>query len=807
MSQPYHPRLKTTHQCLRAALVALTMGATMAPLPAWAATPGAPLAASYQVAAGPLDEALASFAATAGVSVQMAPAQVAGRSTAGLNGRMSIAEGFAVLLAGSGLEAVDAGGGVWVLLAASSGAGAVTTLAPVTITAQGDRDAATEGTGSYAQSGASTTSTGLALTLRETPQSITVVTRQKMDDFQLETLKDVLNQTPGVSVSTQGDSVRFWARGGEINNYLIDGSRSGQAVASTGVPVGTNLVGDDLAEMDHVEVLKGSAGLLQGDGYPTATVNMIRKKPTRTFHSQVGGGVGSWNSKRGDVDIGGALTDNGHVRGRVVAALSDADSFRDYANNRNALFYAVADADLGRASVLNVGLTYKKLKNTGNSAYQGYQAYGVDGRYYGDVARSWNAAAPWSSYEQEKLTVFGGLEHHFSNDWKATLSFSHDATETPLFEAGGYYHRTLARAVRATGVQAVTNNARIEFSGPVQIGGRQHDLLVGADYSHANYDAQVSNRRLLDYSNVAYTSGGAGLAQPSNDGWERASTVREQTVRRAAYATARLNPVDDVKVIVGARVSDYEYRQSWYALTEKSEKGVVTPFAGLVYDLNRSTSLYASYADVFQPVTVLNEQGKVLDPQQGVTYETGAKAAWLDGRLNIAAALFWKRWQNTYVASGGLTPTGDTAYRNVDGAMERGYELEASGEVASGWQLQASYVQNASSISDTYFPKQQFKLNTSHALSGPWTGLTVGAGARWQSAVSTATYARLEQPAYVVVDAMARYALNRQLTLGVNVNNLLDKKYYAGVNTMGSWGEYYDWGAPRSINVSVRYKF
>lgn len=798
MRQPNFALAPLAQACLSALLALGLAGQAQAQ--------GSPAArVTLTIAAQPLGMALNELARQANLQLLFPPALVAGKTAGAVSGHLTPGQALDRLLAGSGLVATHEGSTI--VIKAAPAPGNVATLAAVTVTAQAGPEGTTEGTASYTQTGPSTTATGLALTLRETPQSVSVVTRQKMDDFKLETLKDVMNQTPGVSVSTQGDSIRFWARGGEINNYLVDGMRSGQSVASTGVPVGTNLLGDDLAEMDRVEVLKGSAGLLQGDGYPTATVNMIRKKPTREFQAQVGAGLGSWNSRRGDLDIGGALTERGNVRGRLVAAVSDADAFRDNAHNESALLYGALEVDLAPSTLLNLGATYRKLKNAGNSAFQGYQAYDVQGNYLGDVARSWNAAAPWSGYEQEKHALFGSVEHHLADGWKSSLGVSHDTIETPLFELGAYHHRTLARAVRATDVKSTTDNAKLEFSGPVQLFGRRHELVLGADYSTTDYRAAVSDRRALDYTGLPYAAGGAMLVQPSASGWATASSVKEKTVRRAAYATGRFHLMDDLKLITGLRMSDYEFRQNWYALSEKREKGVVTPFAGLVWDLNQNVSLYASYASVFQPVTVQDEQGKVLDPQEGVTYELGSKAAFLGGKLNVGAALFWKRWENTYEASGGLTPTGASAYRNVSGVMERGYELEASGELRPGWQVQGSFVQNVSSIADTYFPKQQVKLHTSYRLSGALNPFTIGGGARWQSGVATSTYARLAQPAYVVVDAMLRYELDKQLSLQLNVNNLFDKKYYAGVNTMGSWGEFYDWGAPRSVNVSARYKF
>ena len=148
------------------------------------------------------------------------------------------------------------------------------------------------------------------------------------------------------------------------------------------------------------------------------------------------------------------------------------------------------------------------------------------------------------------------------------------------------------------------------------------------------------------------------------------------------------------------------------------------------------------------------------------------------------------------------------AYRAVTGATRRGWELELSGEIASGWQAQGSLVTQSSSLSSaSQHPKRQFKLGTTYRLGGSaLQGLTVGAATRWQSETSTRNdAATLSQKSYWLVDLMARYQVNRHLSVGANINNLFDRKYLSGVTNFGSL--HYTWGAPRSFNLNMRYAF
>jgi outer membrane receptor for ferric coprogen and ferric-rhodotorulic acid len=158
----------------------------------------------------------------------------------------------------------------------------------------------------------------------------------------------------------------------------------------------------------------------------------------------------------------------------------------------------------------------------------------------------------------------------------------------------------------------------------------------------------------------------------------------------------------------------------------------------------------------------------------------------------------------------GLMPNGDTAYRAVQGARRRGFELELSGELARGWQAQGSYVTINSNLDNaSTSPRHQFKLGTTYRFTqGALSGLTVGGAARWQSATSTSRgTATLGQDAYWVMDLMARYQINRHLSIAAHVNNLFDKHYFSGVTNFNAQGLYYTWGAPRSVNVSMRYDF
>lgn len=808
---------------LSAALAAFCAIAGPLATPAARAQTAAAQPVAYSIPAGPLDAALTAFARSSGVLLAYQPELVRGLASSGVQGSLPPTQALATLLAGTGLQAVVAENGTWTLRRAAEPAAAARPAATATgaagvalpevrVTAQAERDGRTEGTESYTAAGPSGAATGLALTLRETPQSVSVMTRQRMDDFHLETLADVLVQTPGVTVSRQADMTTFNVRGSTAN-LKIDGNR----LLSSGWGWNSHIMYslDDMAEIDRVEVLKGSSGLVNGDGAYGGTVNLVRKRPTREFQASAKVGVGSWNTYRADADISGPLNAAGTLRGRLVAAHKDADSFRDRQHNRNSTVYGTLEADLTPDTVLGVGLTYKERTLRGAAGTTPIQAFSGDGVAVARMPRSYNNGASWAGYDQESLGLFARLEHRFAGGWSARLQLARDTVQTPDMRIG-YLRYALPGQVqynRYADIHDRNDSLSLDVQGPFQLFGRQHDLLVGIGNTRARTTLLRGSgaAATLAAAGVAYADGGAGIAEPD---WNSLSYSNDLFSRRNryAYATSRFNLADPVKLIIGARVTDYDQNDvtdiGWYNY-QMHERGVVTPYAGLVVDVARDISVYGSYASIFSAQSAKDASERALPPEEGKTFEIGAKGEFFDKRLNASLAYFWMRTDNT-AEEVGLNDNGESIYRAVDGVIRRGYELELSGELARGWQAQGSYVQNDSSLSSTSTtPRHQFKLGSSYRFAGgALQGLTLGGGMRWQSAISTSRgAATLRQDAYWLFDLMARYQIDRHLSVTLNVDNAFDRKYFSGVTNFTSQGLFYTWGAPRSVNLGVRYDF
>ncbi|QLF91968.1 TonB-dependent siderophore receptor [Pseudomonas sp. ABC1] len=764
----------------------------------------------YQLPQEALSQSLTRFAAEAGVVLSFDARLTQGLSSNGLRGEYDIASGLRQLLAGSGLQAVLAEQGRYLLLPINSSENALELSATNVVSNQ--LGTITEGSGSYAAVTIAT-ATRLVLTPRQTPQTITVSTRQYMDDFGLNGIDDVMRRTPGVSVGTY-DSERtfYYSRGFTIQNFQYDGIPT---LRDDAYSSGATL--SDTSIYDRIEVIKGASGLLSGAGAPGATINLVRKKPTREFAGHASLGVGSWDNYRSELDISGPLTASGNIRGRAVTAYNDKHSFQDHYERKTSTYYGILEIDLGEDTLLSVGADYQD-NNPKGSSWGGIPLYDNRGDLV-ETSRSFNPGADWSGWAQYTRSIFTALEHKFSNGWIAKGELSHkiNGYRAAMGSASGSY----PDPVTGTGVtmfhgkytgETKSDSVELYAQGPFQWLGREHDLVAGVSGSQAKWDGKgyynsAYNRNVSDFYNW-----NGNVAEPN---WGSAFMVNEQTTRQlGSYITARFKPTDDLALILGSRLANYSRTGD----TNSRETGRLVPYAGLVYDLNDTYSVYASYTTIFNPQSKLDRNQKALEPDTGDNYELGLKGEYFEGRLNASLAYFEVHQDNraeadTAYNSNPVHPGLTYAYEGVK-AKTKGYELEISGELATNWQVQAGYVHKTihgtgNKKLSTWEPEDQLSIHTSYKLSGALDDLTLGGGARWQSKAwqSVTNPVRgtenVTQSAYWLLDLMARYRISENLSTTLNMNNVLDKKYYTNI---GFYNSIY-YGEPRNLMLTTRYDF
>ena len=440
---------------------------------------------TYDIPAGPLGSSLNRFAQQAGVAIVFQSHELEGLQGQGLKGPYGIQDGFDSLLQGSGYRAVK-GDQVYALEPAPVSGGGTMELSPTQVSGN-QLGNVTEGTGSYTP-GTIATSTRLVLTPKETPQSVSVVTRQHMDDFGLTNVDDVMRHTPGITVSAfDTERTNYYARGFSINNFQYDGIPS--TARNVAYSAGNTL--SDMAIYDRVEVLKGATGLLTGAGSLGATINLVRKKPTADFQGHATLGAGSWDNYRSELDVSGPLTESGNVRGRAVAAYQDKHSFMDHYSRQSPTYYGIMEFDLSPDTLLTVGGDYQDTLPKGSSWSGSFPLINAKGDH-NSVKRSFNNAADWSSWEQYTRTVFAVLEHDLGDGWVTKLQLDHkiNGYHALMGSIQGDQPQPDGTAQLTSGKytgETVSDSADLYVSGPFSLGGREHELVLGGSISASEW--------------------------------------------------------------------------------------------------------------------------------------------------------------------------------------------------------------------------------------------------------------------------------------------------------------------------------
>ncbi|XKU40429.1 TonB-dependent siderophore receptor [Pseudomonas [fluorescens] ATCC 17400] len=766
---------------------------------------------AFDIAPGPLSEVLSRYAQAAGAPIAFQSQQVAGVNSAGVRGSYNVVDGFAKVLEGTGFAAQASADGYQ--LQALPQANGTLALAATEITSN-QLGTVTEGTGSYTP-GTIATATRMVLTPKETPQSITVITRQHMDDFGLNAIDDVMRHTPGITVSTyDSERTNYFARGFSIENFQYDGIPT---LRNSAYSSGQTLT--DMAIYDRVEILKGATGLLTGAGAPGATLNLIRKKPTRDFKASIELGAGSWDNYRSQVDVSGPLTDSGNIRGRAVAAYQDKHSFMERYQRKTSVYFGSLEADLDDDTLLTVGFDYQDNDPQGSGWSGSRPLFNTKGDRI-DVKRSYNNGAKWSRWEQYNRGAFATLERSFANGWVAKAQVTHQLSgyDAPLgsIQSAPSPDTGLSTvyANKFTGLTRA-NSADIYLSGPFSLLGREHELVVGASASNSHWKGKDygspkhANGNVVDFWNFD-----GNFAEPD---WGAPTYINDLTTRQSAgYMTSRFSLADPLNLFLGGRVANYKLRGT----DDSTETGRLVPYAGVTYDLNENFTAYASYTDIFMPESYNRDRNnKLLEPSEGKNYEGGIKGEFFNGRLNTSLAYFEVHQSNRAEpdAEYNAAPTNPSvgyASKGIE-AKTKGFEAEMSGELAPGWQAQAGYThkiirdESGKKVS-TWEPQDQLSFYTTYKLKGPLDRLTVGGGARWQSRSWQELYNRYKskneefaQEAYWLVDVMARYQVTENLSATLNLNNAFDKKYYTNIGFYNT--AYY--GDPRNVMLTTRWSF
>ncbi|MBG6504000.1 Fe(3+)-pyochelin receptor FptA [Pseudomonas aeruginosa] len=644
---------------------------------------------------------------------------------------------------------------------------------------------------------------------RELPQSASVIDHERLEQQNLFSLDEAMQQATGVTVQPfQLLTTAYYVRGFKVDSFELDGVPAllGNTASSP----------QDMAIYERVEILRGSNGLLHGTGNPAATVNLVRKRPQREFAASTTLRAGRWDRYRAEVDVGGPLSASGNVRGRAVAADADRDYFYDVADQGTRLLYGVTEFDLSPDTLLTVGAQYQHIDSITNMA-------GVpmakDGSNLG-LSRDTYLDVDWDRFKWDTYRAFGSLEQQLGGGWKGKVSAEYQEADSRLRYAGsfGAIDPQTGDGGQLTGAaykfKSIQRSLDANLNGPVRLFGLTHELLGGVTYAQG--ETRQDTARFLNLPNTpvnVYRWDPHGVPRPQIGQYTSPGTTT--TTQKGLYALGRIKLAEPLTLVVGGRESWWDQDTPAPRFTPGRQ---FTPYGGLIWDFARDWSWYVSYAEVYQPQADRQTwNSEPLSPVEGKTYETGIKGELADGRLNLSLAAFRIDLENNPQEDPDHSgPPNNPFYISGGKVRSQGFELEGTGYLTPYWSLSAGYTytsteylkdsQNDSGTRySTFTPRHLLRLWSNYDL--PWQDRrwSVGGGLQAQSDYSVDYRGvSMRQGGYALVNMRLGYKIDEHWTAAVNVNNLFDRTYYQSLSNP-NWNNRY--GEPRSFNVRLRGAF
>lgn len=654
----------------------------------------------------------------------------------------------------------------------------------------------------------SSSATKLNIEAKETPQTINVVTRQQIEDFGLNSTRDVLKNTPGVTVSNQEtERTTYMARGFEISNILTDG---------VGFPLSGynyNNTNPDTYFYDRVEVVKGADSLTNAFGDPSATINNIRKRPTQEFQASGGVSYGSWDTQRYEADVSGAIIPSGKVRGRIMGYEQTGDSYLDrYSSEKNG-FAGIIEADLTDSTLLTAGYSQEQNKPNANN-WGSLPLLDANGKQI-SYDRSYNPNPDWAHWDNETQNAFVELKQKINDLWTAKLTYNYLDTKHNsrlLYYYG--YPKADGSGVSLTpwGGQEHQEKHAVDFNleGTYKLFNREHEASLGYSYVRSHQQDKQSTGTINDSNVIKSTTTDWSSWTPQSITWSDLTEAAnyKQNIN-SIYAATRLHLNEDLKLLLGANYVQAESKGESYGSPMSYSESKVSPYVGLTYNFTPEYTGYMSYTSIFRPQTGIDKDtNQALKPIDGKSYEMGVKSSWLDDRLTGTLSVF-KTEQNNYPLR---SSDGNPLNRKVPTSdlESQGVEVGLSGQITDNVNLSFGYAQF--SIKDTknggeartYNPNQTLNLLTTYTPP-VLPKMKVGAGLQWQDGIKlydSNVNSTIKQDAYALVNLMASYEVNDHITLQANGNNIFDKKY---LNSFPDGQAFY--GAPANYTVAVKFKY
>ena len=633
--------------------------------------------------------------------------------------------------------------------------------------------------------------------IRDIPQSISVIPVSVLNDLGSISVERALDFAGGVSKQNNFGGLTLYeysVRGFTTSEFYKDGFSANRGYPST----------PDVVSIERIEVLKGPAASLYGRGDPGGTVNIVTKKPRPEAFATLHTSAGSWDRYRTALDVNTPLDENGNVLSRVNLAIEDGQSFRDHVDRERVFVAPSFSWQLNPDTTLLVESEFVRHRSTfdrgivaPNNAWSG-------------VSRSTFLGEPNDGdIDNHNNLLQAALEHHLNDAWKLRLASHYKqgklwgfASEARALNADGH---TVNRRYRERDNDWHDSITQLELRGLFDTGPWQHELLIGSEYENYRKNERVTTIAGSPYAIDIFQP---VYGQPKPGGARSGTDFFEHVESRALNLQDQILFTDTLRGMLGARLERFEQSIDDHTRnsTSRQHHDALTQRAGLLYQLTPEIGLFANASTSFKPNNGLDAAGRSFDPEEGVGHEIGIKSELFDDRLSSTLAAFHIEKKNVLA----LDPGTDTS-RAMGKARSQGFDLQVAGQVTDAVRVIGAfaYIDAEVTEGDKVIPTGSRILGVakhSGSLLGVYAfqdgrlrGSDLGAAFTYVGDRSGEAGSDFQLPAYHTVDLLAHYKASDNVTVGLNLNNIFDEKYFER-----SYSNYWvNPGEPRNFTVSL----
>jgi iron complex outermembrane receptor protein len=669
-------------------------------------------------------------------------------------------------------------------------------LDAITVNADSNYESATGPVSGY-RATRSATATKTDTAIKDIPQSISVIPATVLKDLGSHSVERALDYAGGVSKQNNFGGLTLYEysiRGFTTSEFYKDGFSANRGYPST----------PDAANVERIEVLKGPAASLYGRGDPGGTVNIVTKKPQADAFTTLQTSAGSWDRYRTALDVNTPLNDDRTLLSRVNLAVEDNNSFRDHVQSKRVFVAPTFNWQLNPDTQLSVETEFVRHSSTFD---RGIVA--PNNKWSGMSRRTFLGEPNDGDIDNDNNMIQAALEHHLNDFWSLRLAshykegeLSGFASESRALNADGH---TVNRRYRERDMNWHDSITQLELRGLIDIGSWEHQLLIGTEYENYRKNERVTNIAGSPYAIDIYKP---VYGQPKPNGARSGTDFYEHVESQALNLQDQIVFTDKLRGMIGARFEHFEQITDDFTrnATSKQQHDELTYRTGLLYQLTPHIGLFANASTSFKPNNGLNASGKSFKPEEGVGYEAGIKTELFDDRLSATLAALHIEKENVLA----LDPGTDSS-RATGKARSQGFDAQFTGQVTNALRVIGAfaYIDAEVTKGDTTIPAGSRILgvakNSGSLLgvyefqNGLFKGSDLGAAFTYVGDRSGESGTDFELPAYHTVDLLAHYKASESVTVGLNLNNLFDEKYYER-----SYSNYWvNPGEPRNFTVSL----